>query len=65
LNTLQKNFSWEVNPVDIYSPEKSLKNITLRLEIHDHEKTIDTKFVGETIDKIAIDAERKLSAKII
>ncbi|MCL1876979.1 phenylalanine--tRNA ligase subunit beta [Candidatus Saccharibacteria bacterium] len=65
LNQLPANFVWQITPVDIYAPDDDTKNVTLRIEIYDHNQTIDTKFVGEIIDQIATDAEQKLNAKII
>lgn len=65
LNALPENFVWEIKPVDIYASDENTKNITLRIEIYDHNKTIATEFVSEVVEKIAVDAEQKLNAKII
>ncbi|MDR0957279.1 MAG: phenylalanine--tRNA ligase subunit beta [Candidatus Nomurabacteria bacterium] len=65
LSELPDGFVWKIQPVDIYAPENSLKNITLRVEFYDYNKTIDAKFIGKVIEKIAKNAEEKLGAKII
>ena len=65
LNQLPKNFVWQIEPIDIYMPSDDLKNITLRVKIYDQEKTIDTKFISEVVEKVAKSAEQKLDAKII
>ena len=65
LGQLPKSFVWKIKPVDVYAPNEDLKNITLRVEIYDQEKTIDTKFVSEVVEQIAKSADQKLDAKII
>jgi len=65
LTNLPENFAWNLTPVDIFAPNTETKNLTFHLEIADHDKTIDTRFVAEVIDKIAKAVSEKLDAKII
>ncbi|MCL2038022.1 phenylalanine--tRNA ligase subunit beta [Candidatus Saccharibacteria bacterium] len=65
LDVLPKNFSTKITPIDIFAPDEKLKNVTLRIDFTDRQKTIDTKSVAKVIDDIAKYAAEKLDAKII
>jgi len=65
LDALPENFITEITPIDIFAPDEKSRNITLRIDFADRQKTIDTKFVAKVIDDIAKRAAKKLNAKII
>ena len=65
LKDLPENFVTKLTPIDIFAPNDSTKNITLRIDFVDREKTIDTKFVANVLDKITKNAINDLNAKVI
>lgn len=65
LADLPANFVTEIKPLDIFAPAENLKNITLRIEFADREKTIQSEKVAEIVAKISKKASEKLDAKII
>lgn len=57
---------WHVTPVDIYQPEdEAYKNVTLRVSLIDHTKTITTDEASIKMAYIAEAAREKLAAKIV
>ena len=65
--SLQDNsLEWSLHPLDIYQPEDaSYKNVTIRLAVIDHEKTVATSDVKVMIEKISSALKSSLGAKIV
>ena len=59
-------FEWKVSAVDIYEPEDgSFKNITIRIYLTDHKKTITTDVANTVIAKVIASAQKTLHAKVV
>jgi len=59
-------FESNVSPVDIYEPDTaSYKNITVRVSLTDHEKTMTTEAANVVIAKIVAAAQKTLHAKVV
>lgn len=57
---------WSLTPVVVYQPENGkTKNITFRIQLINHQKTITRTFANEVIDKIGTTLSKKIGANII
>ena len=62
----QTDYSWNISPVDIYSPESlSVKNVTIKIELVSHEKTMTGAEVSEVCDKLISDVLKKTKGRVI
>ncbi len=60
------NLNYSISPVDIYQQDAEMsRNITLRLKLTSDTKTLTGDEVREIIDRISIEADKRLSAKVI
>lgn len=54
-----------VTPKDIYDTGDNLRNITLHIEFHDRNATINSKYVNKIMDRLAKQAANELNVKVI
>lgn len=54
-----------VAPRDIYDAGDGRKNVTLHIDFHDRNQTINAKLVGKMMDRLAKQAQNELGAKVI
>lgn len=54
-----------VSPRDVYRVDQNKRNITLHIEFHDADKTIDPKLVAKMMHKLEYMSAKELKAKII
>ncbi len=65
-NLKDSNLETIVTPLDIYQPESGdTKNITLRIRLTSHEKTLTGDDVAEVMDSLAQDVTSKLNATVV
>jgi phenylalanyl-tRNA synthetase beta chain len=59
------SLEWHVEPVDIYqkSEDAPQKQVTIRVKLTDHSKTITTAEANEVIERIATEAKQTLDAE--
>ena len=55
----------EVTPKDIYDTDDGARNITMHIDFHDANKTIDAKLVGQIMDRLAKQARNEINAEVI
>ena len=65
LENLPENFQTNLVAKDVFAQDETTKNLTFHAEFYDLEKTVDTKYVGKIVDKIAKDLSVKFDAKMI
>ncbi|MDO4271761.1 MAG: phenylalanine--tRNA ligase subunit beta [Candidatus Saccharibacteria bacterium] len=61
----QSQIVCEVSPLDIYRPDESSINVTLHIDFHDRNQTIDTELINKVMDQLTNLADKELSAKVI
>lgn len=55
-----------IKPVDIYLADGAdTKNITIRLTLQSHDKTLDNSLINQTIDKVVNEVQSKLGATLV
>ena len=65
LENLPENFQTNLVAKDVFAQDETTKNLTFHTEFYDLEKTVDTKYVGKIVDKIAKDLSVRFGAKMI
>lgn len=62
----KEELEWNTSPIDIYEPEDgAYKNITIRVHLTNHTKTITTEEANEVIAKVVASVTKTLHAKVI
>ena len=62
----KEELEWSILPTDIYQPEDgAYKNITIRIHLTDHTKTITSKEANEVVAKVVASVTKTLHAKVI
>lgn len=62
----EEKLEWSISPIDIYEPEDgAYKNITIRIHLTDHAKTITTEEANEVIAKVVAGVTKTLHAKVV
>lgn len=59
------DLEWSLEPVDVYQKQKTTKQITVRVQLTDHDATISTERVAKVVDAIVAAAKKELQAKIV
>lgn len=55
----------EITPRGIYDTDDGYRNITLHIDFHDRNRTIEAKLVNKTMERLAKQADNELQAKVI
>lgn len=57
---------WTVSPLDIYAPEgEDVKNITIRIALTSHAKTLTSQEVTESVDKVINSVVKAVDAEVV
>lgn len=61
-----EKLEWSISPTDIYQPENgAYKNITIRIHLTSHAKTITTEEANEVIARVVASVTKTLHAKVV
>jgi phenylalanyl-tRNA synthetase beta chain len=62
----ETNLDYEVNPLDIYQPERGdTKNVTLRIQLTPHDKTLTGDEIASVMTQLANTVSAKIGARVV